>query len=545
MTGITATDLFCGAGGSSTGLVAAGMRVEMAANHWRLAIETHSTNHPTTEHDCADLREAHPANYPSTDVLWASPECTNHSLAKGRKRKNLHQLDLWGEKKIDPAEERSRATMREVVEFSAYHRYKVVIVENVVDIRYWAHYEDWIEAMSNLGYDHKALYLNAQFFGVPQSRDRVYIVFWLRGMKAPDLDFRVPATCPTCGEVEAYQWFKKSPEWGRYGDKRQYLYRCEKCKQPVHPHHTPAATAIDWTLPVTRIADRAKPLQPKTLQRIEAGLRKLVGQPFALDTLHSHAAHNAKVSPLGDPLPTQTTRQSHAVALPMYLNMKGPNIAESVNRALGTVTTKDSHALIAPAWLTSLNHSTDRNTLVSSPMPTIMTQVTPSLVTAPWLLTLRQSTEARSLDEPMTTVTAGGQHHGLVYPWIMTMRQDTQHKPVSVPLSTITSGGNKGGINHALIYSYYNKTQNLSDTDEALPAIMSRQKHYLLSPAEAVMECGFRMLEPHELQAGMGFPSDYIVLGGKRDRVRQLGNAVCCPVAYAIAQRVTAALLSS
>src|SRR5690606_2495931 len=115
-----------------------------AANHWRLAIETHATNHPTTEHDCADLRAIHAVNVPASDIAWFSPECTNHSLAKGRKRKNLHQLDLWGEQKIDPAEERSRATMREVVEFSAYHRYKIVIVENVVDIRYWAHYDAWL-----------------------------------------------------------------------------------------------------------------------------------------------------------------------------------------------------------------------------------------------------------------------------------------------------------------------------------------------------------------------------------------------------------------
>jgi len=115
---ITAMDYFCGAGGSSTGLVAAGIEVRGAANHWRLAIDTHNTNHPQTEHFLDDLQQAHPSWYPRTTIAWFSPECTNHSLAKGRKRKGIGQLDLWGESKVDPAEERSRATMREVVEFS-------------------------------------------------------------------------------------------------------------------------------------------------------------------------------------------------------------------------------------------------------------------------------------------------------------------------------------------------------------------------------------------------------------------------------------------
>lgn len=415
---ITATDFFCGAGGSSTGLVKAGMSVKLAANHWRLAIETHATNHPTTEHDCADLQQAHPSAYPRTTVAWFSPECTNHSLAKGRKRKSLQQLDLWGDSQVDPAEERSRATMREVVEFTEYHRYDVVIVENVVDIRYWAHYDAWIDAMTGLGYEYKALYLNAQFFGVPQSRDRVYVVFWRRGMKRPDLDFRPRAHCPTCGDVRAYQSFKRTPEWGRYGSNRQYIYRCEKCRQPVRPLHTPAATAIDWGLPVTRIADRAKPLQPKTMRRIEAGLEKLG---------------------LVGGVPTE----------PLYLNMKGPNIATPVTQALGTITTKDSHTLIMPAWL-------------------------------------------------------------------LTLRQSAQYRPASDPLTTITAGGN----NHALVYA--------GTTAQDVGA--------------AAMECGFRMLEPHEIQAGMGFPVDYVVLGGKRDKVKQLGNAVCCPIAQMIGERVVAAL---
>jgi DNA (cytosine-5)-methyltransferase 1 len=145
---ITAFDGFCGAGGSSTGMVAAGVEVRHAANHWALAIETHSANHPRTEHYIDDLQQAHPSWYPRTDIAWFSPSCTNHSLAKGRRRKGINQLSMWDKPMIDPAEERSRATMREVVEFTEFHRYEIVIVENVVDIRLWQFYEDWSQAIT-------------------------------------------------------------------------------------------------------------------------------------------------------------------------------------------------------------------------------------------------------------------------------------------------------------------------------------------------------------------------------------------------------------
>lgn len=576
MTGITATDLFCGAGGSTSGLKSSGVRVVMAANHWRRAIETHSANHPETEHDCADLRAVHPSAYQRTDILTASPECTNHSLAKGRARKNIHQLDLWGDNRVDPAEERSRATMREVVEFAEFHRYKVIIVENVVEIAYWQHYDAWIEAMVNLGYDHRPLYLNAQFFGVPQSRDRVYVVFWLRGMKKPNLDFRFPAACPDCGLVEAYQSFKKTRQWGRYGANRQYIYRCSACHKAVHPFHTPAAVAIDWTLPVQRIADRARPLQPKTMQRIEAGLKKLHGQPVVVNTSFTHAADANKVSGLHEPMPTQTVRQSLALNIPpLFLNMKGPNIAESVEKPLGALTTIDSHCFIPTpaAWLTSVNHSTNRNTPIDRPMPTVMPHTTPSLAVAPWLVTmrennqarelsepmgtvttwgghglvypfmvtLRQHTEARNITDPLTSVTAGGTHHALITPWMLTLRQSAQQRPIDEPLSTVSAGGN----NHALIYSYYGQTDTLQPTSNPLPTVVGTEKHALINEMPRVEDCGFRMLEPHELKLAMGFDDSYIVTGNKRDQVKQIGNAVACPVMEAISRRCVEALLAS
>lgn len=115
---LTATDQFCGAGGSTSGAKKAGVEVKMALNHWELAIETHNTNHPDTHHDCTDVQACDPRRYPSTDILITSPECTNHSLAKGKKRKNRGQLDIFGSSELDAVSERSRATMWDVPRFA-------------------------------------------------------------------------------------------------------------------------------------------------------------------------------------------------------------------------------------------------------------------------------------------------------------------------------------------------------------------------------------------------------------------------------------------
>ena len=113
--GLTVTDLFCGAGGSSSGLVEAGYKVVIAANHWQLAIESHQINHPDTDHSQADISQVDPRYFPRTHVLWGSPECTNHSIAKGIKRQRVQDqalFELDGTRPLpDEAANRSRATM--------------------------------------------------------------------------------------------------------------------------------------------------------------------------------------------------------------------------------------------------------------------------------------------------------------------------------------------------------------------------------------------------------------------------------------------------
>ena len=90
---INTVDLFCGAGGASTGLELALQRLGMthkgiAINHWSVAVDTMKLNHPLIETKQMSIEEAVPADMVPggvVDLLWASPSCTHHSRAKGGK----------------------------------------------------------------------------------------------------------------------------------------------------------------------------------------------------------------------------------------------------------------------------------------------------------------------------------------------------------------------------------------------------------------------------------------------------------------------------
>lgn len=296
---ITLTDLFAGAGGSSTGATQVpGMQVRMAANHWKLVTDIHAANHPNTDHAVVDLHQERPSFFPKTDMLWASPECTKWSQANGAKLPAIEE-GLFEDPLSDDAKNRSRLLMFDVLRFIEYHRYRLVIVENVVDIATQAKYRTawtvWRQELRALGYQFRVVSLNsmhAQAFGAPapQSRDRIYIVAWPEGHRAPDLDriLRPRAYCPRCDVVaESVQSFKRGREVGRY--RQAYVYCCSACGGIVEPGWLPAAAAIDWSIPAERIGDR---LKPKTRARIATGIARYWG-PLA--TTAAGGIHDALI----------------------------------------------------------------------------------------------------------------------------------------------------------------------------------------------------------------------------------------------------------
>lgn len=163
-----AVDLFAGMGGFTAGVEAAGCSVVWAANHWPEAVAVHAANHPRTAHACQDLHQMDWSQVPSHDLLTASPACQGFSRARG-----AHQ----------PRHDVARSTAWAVVAAAECRRPAVVLVENVPEFAQWTLFPAWSTAMQALGYMAATHILNAADFGVPQSRERLFIV--LTRSKAP------------------------------------------------------------------------------------------------------------------------------------------------------------------------------------------------------------------------------------------------------------------------------------------------------------------------------------------------------------------------
>lgn len=594
---LTFSDSFCGAGGSTTGLKLARLdysnptqdiEVIWAANHSKLAIDTHSTNHPETDHRLCDLLVEDPAGFPETFGAWLSPDCPGHGDARGRSDdNNYRQRDLWDEWKPDPAAERSRLTMDACIYFASRHKYRVVIIENVPQVLRWRHFEEWRRDMHNLGYKSQIVFWNAQFFhplngissSAPQSRDRVYICFTRIGDPDLDLEFRPWAWCPVCEKyVRAVQSFKPGCKpWARY--ETQYVYCCpepdcyefydtkkyktqdpalpgyeelakvrykvRRRKTQVKPIYRPAWTAIDFSLPAPLIGERGqgkykklKPLKEKTLTRIRVGLEKYGRQPLIIPGDYRHALNHTGY-PMTDPLGTLTRWQTTGMAVPpgFVVRFKGPleSSAKMLDEAFPSFTRAGGPGVIEiPGFIVKM-----RGTGTATSLEEALDTITRGgnhfgvFTQAPFLVQYHDRESAhQAVTEAFSTQTREPRH-GLVLPSMPFIIQnhfgrDDTGRPVDREMPAITRGQRQGLVLPPFITSYYSEGGQLSGIDEAIPTIPRVDRHALVQPESILIEeCRFRMMIPREIKLGMGFPDEYVILGSNREQVNQAGAAVC------------------
>jgi DNA (cytosine-5)-methyltransferase 1 len=184
---ITGFDLFCGGGGSSLGARMAGVQLLGGIDLWPIATAAYEANvgartwcQPIEDVDPAEVKNA----VGKIDLLLASPECTNHSVAKGKA----------------PRCEKSRRTAFQVIRFAKTLKPRWIVVENVTSMRSWDAFDQWWNELAELGYHLNDITLRSELFGVPQSRRRLFVVGDLEGQPSIPKE-RNPERLATIGEV--------------------------------------------------------------------------------------------------------------------------------------------------------------------------------------------------------------------------------------------------------------------------------------------------------------------------------------------------------
>jgi DNA (cytosine-5)-methyltransferase 1 len=168
---VTAVDLFCGAGGFSTGLVAAGFRLLGAVDSWDVACRTYRRNfaHPVLNadiHNLPGLKILEKLGVPgaSIDLVVGGPPCQGFSVQR------------IGED-LDPRNNLVHDFARLVLEFQP----RMFLMENVPGLlgkrgrKYADHFERLLQSG---GYGVRSVVANTAEFGLPQIRRRVFFYGW-------------------------------------------------------------------------------------------------------------------------------------------------------------------------------------------------------------------------------------------------------------------------------------------------------------------------------------------------------------------------------
>ncbi|WP_373698157.1 DNA cytosine methyltransferase [Porphyromonas loveana] len=464
-------DLFCGAGGTSTGVEAARVNGEKCAkviacvNHDANAIASHAANHPDALHFVEDIRTLDTAPLVKhlqecidqsvdrpTVVLWASLECTNFSRAKGGL----------------PRDADSRTLAEHLFRYIDAIKPDYVMIENVEEFMWWGGldadghpikeergklYRQWVDHVCRYGYRFDYRILNSADFGAYTTRKRFFCIF-----AHGDLPIVFPQpTHSKSGNPPLQKW-----------------------------------NAVREVLDMDDVGDsifgRKKPLVDRTLERIYAGLVKFVSggkEQFEADREHFLCKHysghpDSKNLSVNGPAGTITTVDHHAFLTAYYGN--GHN--HSVNAPSPTLTTKDRLAFV------DMQYGNGTPSDKRLPAPTVTTNPKHQLVfirRRQFLVNPQYSSSGASVDKPSFTLIA---------------RMDKR------PPSIVSA---EEGIAEIAIQA--------GDT----PAMIKIKEFMRIY---GIVDIKMRMLRVHELKRIMGFPSNYILVGTIADQKKFIGNAV-------------------
>ena len=613
-------DFFCGGGGAGTGLeMGLGRAVTVAKNHNPAAISMHTANHPAARHFTTDVFEGDPdEECGGRAVGWfhMSPDCTHHSQAAGgqpRKReiRNLSWIGLkWAGKKrprvisLENVKQilqwgpliakRDKATGR-VMKLDG----QVAAPGEVVPVhqqflvpdpkRRGITWRRFVALLEGMGYAVEWRVIKACDFGAPTSRERLFMIARCDGQ---------PIVWP-------------EPTHARQPAKGQQKWRT-------------AADCIDWTVPSKSIFGRKKDLAPATLRRVAKGMKKFVidsANPFIVPIANwsgtlAQSAHEplrtvtawprggsfAMASPIiapathqgsdrvndpRKPLPTVTcanrgeltlispmmvgvggragqtepragdeptytitAKADTAIASAVLVGAGGPQYAGkpvAADLPVGTLMTQ-SHRALAAAHLVKFRFD-DAGKALDEPLPTITSggnyQRPAGAAHAMGVATAFMAqmnggfntTDAKGMDDPMTTVTNTGSQQQLVSASLATLRKHCTGRAMDEPVPTMTAGAEhhalieytlspeheEGALRVAAFLISYYGTENTSACDHPAPTITTKDRLGLVTvfvkgTPYVIVDICLRMLQPHELYRAQGFPADYIIDKGADGR---------------------------
>lgn len=526
-------DLFCGAGGTSTGVENARYADERCAkviacvNHDANAIASHAANHPDALHFTEDIRtlelsplvehvERMKKIYPEAlIVLWASLECTNFSKAKGGQ----------------PRDADSRTLAEHLFRYIESIDPDYIQIENVEEFMSWGDmdekghpvskdkgrcYEKWKRNVKKYGYDFDWRILNAANYGAYTTRKRFFGIFAKSGL---------PIVFPDATHCK--------------DGKTDMMGRLEKWN--------PVKDVLDFTDEGKSIFARKKPLAEKTLERIYAGLIKFVtGGKDAFISRYNTVRPQDTCTSIEEPVGVVTTANRFAKVQVSFLSKQYSGHPESKNISVeepaGTITCKDHHAFITAYYGNGNNHS------VELPAPTVTTKDRLALVNSVFIDNQYGTGKPTSINQPVGTVTTVPKFNMVsCKPWIMNTAFSNVGSSIEQPSQTITANRKWHYLMNPQFASAGGSVNNPCFT---LIARMDKMPPYLVeveggigiqvTPDDSpmtikikefmalygIIDIKMRMLRIAELKKIMGFPEDYVLIGPQSDQKKFIGNAV-------------------
>lgn len=554
-------DLFAGGGGMSVAMeMAWGRSPDIAINHNEDALSLHQANHPQTEHYVADVYEVCPKKATQgRPVGWLhlSPDCTHFSQAKGGQ----------------PRSAKIRALAWVGIRWAGQVRPDWVSLENVKQFTKWGPLiakrcpktGRVVKLDGSVADPGERVPVQQQFLVPDPKREGQTYRRWcaiLRGMGYA-LDSRNIIAADQGGHTTRERHFEIGNCVGepiRWAEPTHF-------KKPSKGQRKwkPAADCIDWSIPCPSIFTRKRPLADATLRRIARGIRRYVlesGDPFIVPisdwsresvqsvrdplstiTAWPRGGKHALITPtlvqtgygeregqaprsldLRAPLGTVVGSQKHALACAYLMQANGgfnTTPGHDLGNPMSTVTNSGSQQQLVTAILAGVGGRAGQIEPrgMADPIQTVTAKADTAIVTA-HLAHLRGNCDARDAQEPLRTISAGGEHHGIVE-CTLSPEQTEDAERVA-----------------AFMMRYYGEGGQWSDPRDPMTTITTKDRMALVTVTikgtpYVIVDIGLRMLEPRELFRAQDFPDSYIIDRGhdgrkfsKSTQVRMVGNSV-------------------